>query len=291
MALSSVRFFSRIICTTPYKSSNRTNALVSYKNFHFNITQKNLIQPTVLPIYLSQRWVHYKRKPTKFPPDDIITRNEKLMQKLNPMDERLMEKEVPTDHGYKTDSSGQIFSSFIPRKDKSAKYFWESAKAKMQSTYAIAKIKKQETRPFNVIEFAKTAQKKFIDLNNDLQLAQKKSIELRMEEYATLDVLIALKKQFGNPGKKVYWRFVKEVERPRVVNCAVAQAPDSKDDFYAQITVRMCTDQILAIQDRYDRLILGSLKKPKQVIDFVVFERLLSDSYGNWRVCGKINAK
>jgi len=285
MAVSSVRLFARLITNTSYKQNN----VLFYQNSH---TQKLLFHPILLPsmVFTTKRMASFKRKPSKFPQNDIIQRNEELMKKLNPMDERLTRKDIPSDHGYRADSSGQIFSSFIPKTDKSAKNLWESTKAKISSTYAVAMIKRKDTKPFKVIEFAKSAQKKFIDLNNDLQLPRNKNIELRMEEKATLDVLSALEKQFGNPGKKVYWRYVKELERPRVVNAAVGQPPGDNDNVYAQVTVRMCTEQILAIQDRYDRLVLGSLKRPKRVIDYVVFERHLSDTYGNWRICGKINA-
>jgi len=33
----------------------------------------------------------------------------------------------------------------------------------------------------------------------------------------------------------------------------------------------------------------GDPKKPRKVIDYVVFERHLADPYGRWRICGKVN--
>lgn len=47
----------------------------------------------------------------------------------------------------------------------------------------------------------------------------------------------------------------------------------------------------MAVKDRYGRHISGSDKLPKQVIDYVVFERpLTSTKYGTWKVCGKLHA-
>lgn len=46
--------------------------------------------------------------------------------------------------------------------------------------------------------------------------------------------------------------------------------------------------QILAIRDRYNRIVTGDMKKAKSVIDYVVFERHLTDTYGKWRICGKL---
>ena len=49
------------------------------------------------------------------------------------------------------------------------------------------------------------------------------------------------------------------------------------------------TLQILALKDRHNRTVTGDAKKPKRVIDYVVFERHLTDPYGRWRICGKLN--
>lgn len=44
----------------------------------------------------------------------------------------------------------------------------------------------------------------------------------------------------------------------------------------------------MALYDRFGRLMLGSPSVPKDVLDFVIFEKHLSDTYGKWRVHGKI---
>jgi len=46
--------------------------------------------------------------------------------------------------------------------------------------------------------------------------------------------------------------------------------------------------QILAIYDRFGRLAYGSEKLAKDCLEYVVFEKHLSDEYGSWRVHGKI---
>jgi len=52
-----------------------------------------------------------------------------------------------------------------------------------------------------------------------------------------------LKSQFQDPSKKLHWRFVKEVDRPRIVHARVASVFDN-DNLYAQVTVRMHTEQV-----------------------------------------------
>lgn len=40
--------------------------------------------------------------------------------------------------------------------------------------------------------------------------------------------------------------------------------------------------------DRFGRLLYGSESVPKDVLDFIVFEKHMSDTYGKWRIHGKI---
>uniref|UniRef100_A0A8D0EX55 Large ribosomal subunit protein mL45 n=1 Tax=Strix occidentalis caurina TaxID=311401 RepID=A0A8D0EX55_STROC len=58
------------------------------------------------------------------------------------------------------------------------------------------------------------------------------------------------------------------------------------------VTVRMHTRQVrpltLAIYDRFGRLMYGGEQVPKDVLEYVVFERYLVNPYGAWRMHGKI---
>ena len=62
--------------------------------------------------------------------------------------------------------------------------------------------------------------------------------------------LQALKQQFLNPAKKIHWRFVKEVERPRLVQARVASILE-RDNLYAQVTVRLHTEQVLVAYQNF----------------------------------------
>lgn len=46
--------------------------------------------------------------------------------------------------------------------------------------------------------------------------------------------------------------------------------------------------QILAIYDRFGRLIQGSEILRKDVLEYIVFEKHLANEYGVWRIHGKI---
>lgn len=46
--------------------------------------------------------------------------------------------------------------------------------------------------------------------------------------------------------------------------------------------------QILAIYDRFGRLIYGHPSSPVDVLEYVVFESHITDEYGRWRIHGKV---
>lgn len=87
--------------------------------------------------------------------------------------------------------------------------------------------------------------------------------------------------------KTIRWKFIKSNEAPFVVQ-ARTQTLIDKNNHYAQITVRFNTRQILAIYDRFGHLMHGSEAVVKDVIEFVVFEKNISNFYGKWRIQAKI---
>ncbi|NXG10055.1 RM45 protein, partial [Sakesphorus luctuosus] len=91
----------------------------------------------------------------------------------------------------------------------------------------------------------------------------------------------------GNRYKTIRWSFVESLEPPRVVHVR-CDSLVSRGNLYGQVTVRMHTRQILAIYDRFGRLMYGGEQVPRDVLEYVVFERYLVNPYGSWRMHGKI---
>lgn len=85
----------------------------------------------------------------------------------------------------------------------------------------------------------------------------------------------------------IIWKYLGDVEPARVVQ---VQTEDQliKNNKFAQITVRMFTKQIMAIYDRHGRLVYGSPVDVKEVLEYNVFEKYLSDEYGRWRLHDRI---
>merc|ERR1712212_1214959 len=87
--------------------------------------------------------------------------------------------------------------------------------------------------------------------------------------------------------KTIRWNFIKTLEPPLVVQARCTEMA-SKDNMFGQLTVRMHTQQTLAVYDRFGRLIHRSETVAKDVLEYVVFEKHLSNIYGTWRLHSKI---
>ncbi|MXQ93158.1 hypothetical protein E5288_WYG003520 [Bos mutus] len=87
--------------------------------------------------------------------------------------------------------------------------------------------------------------------------------------------------------KTVRWSFVESLEPPQVVQVRCSSLV-TKSNAYGQVTVRMHTRQTLAIYDRFGRLMYGQEDVPRDVLEYVVFEKHLANPYGSWRMHGKI---
>lgn len=87
--------------------------------------------------------------------------------------------------------------------------------------------------------------------------------------------------------KTIHWKYIKDVELPRIAHARHTNVI-TDDNIFAQVTVRFHTQQQLAIYDRFGRLMHGSEILAKDVLEYVVFEKHMSNQYGVWRVHYKI---
>ncbi|XP_046382686.1 probable 39S ribosomal protein L45, mitochondrial [Ischnura elegans] len=87
--------------------------------------------------------------------------------------------------------------------------------------------------------------------------------------------------------KTIHWKFLDWLEPPKFTHARCTDVI-SKENIFGQITVRFHSQQLLAIYDRFGRLMYGSETVPKDVLEYVVFEKHLSNQYGVWRLHDKI---
>ncbi|XP_062893157.1 39S ribosomal protein L45, mitochondrial [Mobula hypostoma] len=156
----------------------------------------------------------------------------------------------------------------------------EQVKQTAASQLAARKVKEHDSE-FNTKDFASKAQDIYINAHQCLVNFDKVQLHKLVTERCYPDMVR------GNRFKTIRWKFLHSLEAPKLVHI---RCPDmvSKGNLYGQVTIRFHTQQTLAIYDRFGRLMHGNEDLPKDVLEYVVFERHLVNPYGSWRMHGKI---
>ncbi|XP_055476608.1 39S ribosomal protein L45, mitochondrial [Psammomys obesus] len=148
------------------------------------------------------------------------------------------------------------------------------------SQLAIRKIKEFDAN-FKTKDFPEKAKDIFIEAHLCLNNSDHDRLHTLVTEHCFPDMVWDLKY------KTVRWSFVESLEPAQVVHVR-ASGLVNQSNMYGQITVRLHTRQTLAIYDRFGRLMYGQEDVPKDVLEYVVFERHLMNPYGSWRMHAKI---
>lgn len=185
--------------------------------------------------------------------------------------------------------TGGIFEAYVPPEGDGKKSFVSAAGAKQKfeflekkskSMLAVRKIRTYEEE-FDTDQFPSIAQEVYIEAHKLMALKDKHQLREFVSERAYPEMMHNVK------DKTIHWKFLKSLEPPRIVHARVTDVI-SKENLYAQVTVRFHTQQLLAIYDRFGRLMHGSEILAKDVLEYVVFEKHISNEYGKWRLHDKI---
>ncbi|XP_063594457.1 large ribosomal subunit protein mL45-like [Penaeus indicus] len=217
---------------------------------------------------------------SKLTPDEIRAKmKEKGIQPVRPW----MEKPV-----FISATSG-TFEAYVPPEGDGkvsatlaagAKKKFEFLEKKGKSMMAVRKIR-QFDEDFDPKVFAEEAQQIYIDMHKALADFDK----VKLHQMVTERAYPMVTHQVRN--KTLRWQFVSSLEPPRVVHARCTDVI-SKENIFAQVTVRFHTKQTLAVYDRFGRLQHGSEVVAKDVLEYVVFEKHVANTYGVWRVHDKI---
>ncbi|XP_011503837.1 PREDICTED: probable 39S ribosomal protein L45, mitochondrial [Ceratosolen solmsi marchali] len=185
--------------------------------------------------------------------------------------------------------TGDVFEPYIPPEGDGkfsslstigAKQNAEYLMKKTKSYQAVMTIKKFE-EAFDVIDFANESLDIYIKGHEILARKQKSKLKGFVTEKLFPELFYNLE------NKTIIWKFIKSLEPARVVHSRCTNLL-TDDNIFAQITVRLHTEQILAVYDRFGRLMHGSEILKKNVLEYIVFEKHLSNEYGQWRLHSKI---
>ncbi|XP_055334350.1 probable 39S ribosomal protein L45, mitochondrial [Paramacrobiotus metropolitanus] len=182
-----------------------------------------------------------------------------------------------------------IFEPFLPPEGdgrlstlskEGAKQRFEEAGKKTRSMWHLRKLRRYDEE-FDSGDFAGKAQDLYIDAHHKLAEGKLDELHDLVTESGFSDMVD------GMENKTVRWKWHETLELPRIMHIRVAPVID-KTNLFAQITVRIHGRQSLGIYDRFGRLMYGSQNLVKNVLEYVVFEKHVSDPYGTWRIHSKI---
>ncbi|EEC07238.1 conserved hypothetical protein [Ixodes scapularis] len=268
-----------------------------------NVFSNALLRGSGQAVYVQQRFAkHWNPKWKKQRREKVIKvelpdfEQFRMKDRLTPEEARSKLKEkgvapgrVWMERPIYTSCSGGLFDPYVPPEGdgKMSLLSQEGAMQRMRrlekkgrSVMNVRKIRSYED-DFHLAEFAEQAQQIYIDVHR--ALAEKNKDKLH--ELVTENCYPELMQNVVN--KTLRWQFIKSLEPPRAVHVRCEDLI-SKDNMFGQVTVRMHTQQTLAVYDRFGRLMHGSEVMAKDVLEYVVFEKHLSDLYGTWRVHSKI---
>ncbi|KAK0097807.1 hypothetical protein PV326_013648 [Microctonus aethiopoides] len=186
-------------------------------------------------------------------------------------------------------ATGDIFEAYVPPEGDGkfsaisktgAKQKVEFMTKKGKSYFAVRKIRSYEEE-FSIGGFEEEAQSIYVKAHEAIATKDKTALRLLVTEKAYPEVT------HNTMDKTIRWKFIESLELPKVVHARCTTLM-TKDNVFAQITVRFHNQQTLAVYDRFGRLMHGSEIVRKDVLEYVVFEKHLANKYGIWRIHGKI---
>ncbi|KAF9974784.1 39S ribosomal protein L45, mitochondrial [Modicella reniformis] len=109
-----------------------------------------------------------------------------------------------------------------------------------------------------------------------------------LEEICTVSMYQKLKSQLKDRVGRYEWRYHGIIEKPKIVSIRQGQVGGH---VLIQIIVRLHSNQSMAVYDKKNRLMAGDLKKTVPVLEYIVFQRYITDPKDNWKILGKTAPK
>jgi len=266
----------RTIATKTIKPKRRTMV----PNKHWNPLFRKERNWKVLKIDLVDHEFDRRRARDELTPEEI---KEKMKK---------MGLEPPSQYSEKPlyiSSTGAILEAYVPPEGdgkasmistSKAKEVAEKGKGKGKTMLSVRKIRSYD-EDFDPREWVDEAMEIYIAAHKALADGEHDLLHKFATEKAYPEMMNMANR------KTIRWKFIKSLEPPKVVHARHAEII-TKENMFGQLTVRFNTQQTLAVYDRFGRLIHGSETVAKDVLEYVVFEKHLSNIYGTWRLHSKI---
>ncbi|KAH7950948.1 hypothetical protein HPB52_003261 [Rhipicephalus sanguineus] len=202
---------------------------------------------------------------------------------------KLKEQGVAPDRPWNERTHGGVFEPYLPPEGDGKVSLLTKAGAvqrmrrlemRGKSYMNLRKIRAYEDE-FDLVEFADVAQDIYIEAHKALANRDEEKLQDLVTEHCYPIMMENIER------KTLRWQFVRSLEPPRAVHVRCTDMI-SKENLFGQITMRFHSQQTLAVYDRFGRLMHGSEAIIKDVLEYVVFEKHISNLYGTWRLHSKI---
>ncbi|KAF9427077.1 39S ribosomal protein L45, mitochondrial [Podila epigama] len=105
-----------------------------------------------------------------------------------------------------------------------------------------------------------------------------------LEEICTPSMYAKLKGQLKDRVGRYEWRYHGLLEKPQIVSIRQGQIGGH---VLIQMIVRLHSNQSMGVYDKKNKLIAGDMKKTVPVLEYIVFQRYITDPEDNWKILGK----
>lgn len=253
---------------------NRTKYYKKHLNDNFRKERGRKVWKIELPDFDFER----KKMNSKMDPEQIRSEMKKKgIAPQRPWNERELyyPSSLMVIDPYKPEGDGQ--SSLLGK----VKGTLMTGKDAITNRKALSTIRNYEGDDFNLQIFAQQAIDIYVKAHEALMAKDDKGIF----QYVTERCFTQM--SAGLDYCTIHWKFHGLVNDPEVVQVRVGEML-TKTNKMSQITVKFHTKQTLALYDRHGRLSNGSPNEVREVLEYLVFEKLLTDEYGSWRLHDRI---
>jgi hypothetical protein len=165
----------------------------------------------------------------------------------------------------------------------------ENLLAMLKTSFVIAKLR-QKSKGYTQSKFYREAS----DLYRQINYALAQGDRSVLRQLVTDTVLTGMKKELKHretSWAQVHWELVGPIKKIRTLQGRLVGVDQTKnlDNSFAQLTLRIISNQKFAAYDKHGKLVAGDLEKELTVEDIWVFEKHLTQPEAKWRLCGRLS--
>ncbi|KAG0598420.1 hypothetical protein M758_12G071700 [Ceratodon purpureus] len=164
----------------------------------------------------------------------------------------------------------------------------QNVQGMLKTGFTLAKIR-QKTKGYNQTKFYRDTADLYKEINTALATGDRSALR----QLVTDNVLTTMKKELKHREQawaRVHWELVGPLKSIRTLQGRLIGIDQKNmDTAFAQLTLRIISNQKFAAYDKQGKLVAGDPEKELKVEDIWVFERQISHPELRWKLCGRLS--